>query len=137
MTEYVRSSPFFFRLIGAAMAVAAVGLFCLALLFPAPLQEPANLGIVPNPVKSAWFLLWIQELVSSSASMIYPVMVGAFVFLFLPWLPVSTSATRARWFPRDQRLVSWVTLVLVLFIVVLTLVASYFRGENWSFAPPF
>ena len=137
MTEYVKSSPYFFRLIVAAMAPTTAVLLVLALLFPAPLQEPANLGIVPNPVKSAWFFLWIQELVSYSALMIYPIMVGALFFLLLPWFPFSYSPHRARWFPRDQRFLSGVTLMIVLVMIFLTVVASYFRGENWSFVSPF
>jgi hypothetical protein len=137
MREYVKSSPFFFRLIGTAMVLAAAVLLVLAFLFPAPLQEPANPGVVPNPVKSAWFLLWIQELVSYSAFMIYPVMIGALFFLLLPWLPVITPAHRGSWFPRDQRLVSGGTLALFLIILLLTVVASFFRGENWAFVSPF
>lgn len=137
MKGYIKSSPFFFRLIGYAMAATVAGLMVFAALFPAPLQEPANLGIVPNPVKSAWFLLWIQELVSYSTLLIYPVIAGALFLLFLPWLPVSAPAHKATWFPRDQRLVTAATITLFIAIVALTVVASFFRGENWSFVSPF
>ncbi len=137
MKDHVKSSPVFFRLIGIAMTVAVAALIVLALLFPAPLQEPANPAVVPNPVKSAWFLLWLQELVSYSALMIYPVIAGAAFFLFLPWLPTISPAHAAKWFPRDQRLVSGITLALLFTIVLLTVVASFFRGENWSFVSPF
>ena len=137
MKDYVKSSPSFFRLIGYATLAAVVGLLVLALLFPAPLQEPANPGVVPNPVKSAWFLLWIQELVSHSAYLIYPTLAGALFFLLLPWLPVSAPSHMATWFPRDQRLVTTLTIVLFLAIVALTVVAAFFRGENWSFVSPF
>jgi len=137
MKGYIKSSPYFFRLIGYAMAATVAGLLVLALLFPAPLQEPANLGVVPNPVKSAWFLLWIQELVSYSAYLIYLVIAGALLFLFLPWLPVSSPAHKAKWFPRDQRLITAATIALFFAIVALTVVASFFRGENWSLISPF
>ena len=137
MKGYVKSSPYFFRLIGYAMASTFVGLLTLALLFPAPLQEPANLGIVPNPVKSAWFLLWIQELVSYSALFIYPVIGGSIVFLLLPWLPSGRSSRHAAWFPRDQRIITAATLLIFFAIVSLTVVAYFFRGENWSLASPF
>jgi hypothetical protein len=137
MKGYIKSSPYFFRLIGYAMTATVVGLLVLALLFPAPLQEPANLGVVPNPVKSAWFLLWIQELVSYSAFLIYLVISGALLFLLLPWLPVSFPAHKAAWFPRDQRLITAVTITLFFAIVTLTVVASIFRGENWSLVSPF
>lgn len=137
MKDFVKSSPYFFRIIGIAAATAAACLLILGLLFPAPLQEPANLGVVPNPVKSAWFLLWIQELVSYSSLMIYPVIASIIFFLFLPWMPFVHPAHRAMWFPRDQRLVSWVTIVFFLTIVILSVVASFFRGENWSIISPF
>lgn len=137
MRGYIKSSPHFFRLIGLASAAAVVGLLVLAWLFPAPLQEPANPGVVPNPVKSAWFLLWIQELVSYSALMIYPVVAGALFFLLLPWLPLTSTAHRAAWFPRDQRFVNGAAVIAVLAIVLLTAVASFFRGVNWSLVSPF
>ena len=136
MRDFVKSSPHFFRLIGYAAAATVVGLLVLAWLFPAPLQEPANSGVVPNPVKSAWFLLWVQELVSYSALMIYPVIAGAFFFLLLPWLPVSLPAHRATWFPRDERLVTAAVLAVFLAVVLLTVVAAFFRGENWSLVSP-
>ena len=137
MKGYIKSSPYFFRLIGCAMAATFVSLLVLALLFPAPLQEPANLGVVPNPVKSAWFLLWIQELVSYSAFFIYVVIGGALLFLLLPWLPLSDPALKAKWFPRDQRSITVLTVAVFLAIVALTVVATFFRGENWSLVSPF
>ena len=137
MKGYVKSSPYFFRLIGYAMVLTIAGLLLLSHLFPAPLQEPADLGVVPNPVKSAWFLLWIQELVSHSVLLIYPVMACALFMLLLPWLPLSPVAHRATWFPREQRIVNVVTIALFLAIVILTVVASNFRGANWSLVSPF
>ncbi|MHB9099540.1 MAG: selenite/tellurite reduction operon b-type cytochrome membrane protein ExtQ, partial [Syntrophales bacterium] len=58
----------------------------LAVFITAPLQAPADISRVPNPVKSAWFLLWIQELVSYSKYFAYLVAVIAGLFLALPWL---------------------------------------------------
>ena len=63
MKEYVHSDPHFFRLIKVAMAFGLVLLLLLAAVIPAPLEGPADISRVPNPVKSAWFLMWIQELV--------------------------------------------------------------------------
>ena len=50
----------------------ASGVGALALFVPAPLQGPADPSRVPNPVKSAWFLLWTQELVSWSKELVHP-----------------------------------------------------------------
>lgn len=133
MSDYVKSSPYFFRLIKRAFALVVVVLLILAVFIQAPLQGPADISHVPNPSKSAWFLMWTQELVSYSSLMVYPILALGLLFLLLPWLPVSPIATQARWFGRDQRLVNWLTLLSFLGIVVLTIIAMYFRGENWAF----
>jgi hypothetical protein len=130
--EFVKSSPLFFRLITRSMYACAAALLLLAALVPAPLQEQANPAVTPNPAKSAWFLLWIQELVSWSRLMIYPVILLAGLFLLLPWLPVGTRIHRAGWFPRELKSVSAITVILVAALVALTVVAMFFRGTNWS-----
>jgi len=131
-TGFVKSSPLFFGLIIRSMYVCVVSLLLLAALIPAPLQEQANPAVTPNPAKSAWFLLWIQELVSWSRLMIYPVILLAGLFLLLPWIPVGTRIHRANWFPRELKSVSTITIILVAAIVTLTVVAQLFRGINWS-----
>ena len=129
---FVKSSPRFFGLINRSMYALAAALLLLAALIPAPLQEQANPAVTPNPAKSAWFLLWIQELVSWSRYMVYPVMLLGILFLLLPWLPVRDRIHRASWFPREQRAVSAVTVIVAAAVVLLTVVAMYFRGANWS-----
>jgi len=135
--QFVKSSPHLFRLIKWAMALFSGAVLVLAVFVIAPLQEPADISRVPNPVKSAWFLLWIQELVSHSRYFAYLVAVLACFFLALPWLPPNRAADKARWFPGDQRLVNVMTLVTFSVIVVLTIVAMFFRGKNWAFVVPF
>ncbi len=128
-TGYVPSSPVFFRLIRRSMAVFVAALCALAALFPAPLQEPADIGKVPNPAKSAWFLLWIQELVSYSRTLVYAVALLAALFLALPY---------TRWGGRDgdperSRLpVAALALAVFSAIVILTVVAFFFRGPDWA-----
>ena len=129
---FVKSSPHFFRLISRSMYALSAALLLLAALVPAPLQEQADPAVTPNPAKSAWFLLWIQELVSWSRLMIYPVLLLVVLFLLLPWLPVGTRIHQAGWFPRELRAVSTVTLILAAAVVLLTVTAMFFRGGNWS-----
>ena len=129
---FVKSSPHFFRLITRSMYGLTAALLLSAALIPAPLQEQANPAITPNPAKSAWFLLWIQELVSWSRYMIYPVMLLSLLFLLLPWLPLGPRIYRGSWFPREQKTISAVTVILAAVIVALTCVAMFFRGANWS-----
>lgn len=137
MKNYLRSSPHFFRPVKIAFAFGVVVLLLLAWLFPAPLQVAADFGRVPNPARSAWFLLWMQELVSYSSALIYLIATLAIFFAGLPWLPKLSAAERARWLPADQRLVNWVTLVVFSGIIALTVIAMFFRGANWALIVPF
>lgn len=127
----------FFRLVKAALALFTLAVLLLAAFIPAPLQEQAALARVPNPVKSAWFLLWIQELVSYSKYLINLVGLLAICFFLLPWLPCVRSADRASWMPPDQRCVNVFALLSFVAIVALTIVAMFFRGANWALQFPF
>ncbi len=127
--DYVASSPVFFRLIRRSMAVFVAAACVLAAVFPAPLQEPADIGKVPNPAKSAWFLLWIQELVSYSRHLVYLVVLVAAVFFALPltrWGGARDDGGRSR------RLVAALSVAVFLSIVVLTVIAFFFRGKDWA-----
>ena len=132
---FVKSSPRFFRLIERSALLLVAVLLLLATMIPAPLKVPANPSLTPNPVKSAWFLLWIQELVSWSRLMIWPVMALGGLFLFLPWLPGTGYVHRGRWFPREQAAINLLTVLVFAGILLLTVIALFFRGVNWSLIP--
>lgn len=137
MKDYIPSSPIFFRIIKRAMLILLFLLLLLAWLVPVPLQTPGNLATAPNPAKAAWFLLWAQELVGFSNYLIYAVFAIGLYFLLLPYLPGSPPAQTAQWLPREQLGVNIVTLLIFLAILLLTVIAMFFRGENWAFVYPF
>ena len=133
MKDYIQSSPFFFRVIAISMGLLVAILVILAIFIPAPLDGPADITNVPNPIKSAWFLLWTQELASYSNYLIYPIIFLGLYFLLLPYLPGSPECKRAKWLQKDQRPISILTITIFFVILVLTVVAMFFRGENWAF----
>jgi hypothetical protein len=131
-TGFVKSSPHLFRLISRSFWLLVTALLALAALVPAPLQTAADPALTPNPVKSAWFLLWVQELVSWSRFMIWPVMLLCAVCFLLPWLPGQVRVHHARWFPSGQRLISICTVIVSALLLLLTITGLYFRGADWS-----
>jgi hypothetical protein len=131
--DLVPTSPFLFRIIKRAMVLLVGVLLLLAVVVPAPLQDPGNLEKSPNPVKAAWFFLWIQELVSYSTKMVYIIILLGLYFFLLPYLPGTSEAEQAKWLPEDQKWVNIVTVLVFLVILALTVVAMFFRGENWAF----
>jgi hypothetical protein len=135
MSARVKSSPHFFRPVTRAMVLGIVALLLLAAFVPAPLETPADPAHAPNPAKSAWFLLWIQELVSYHTLAIYVALALAACLTSLPWLPLP-RLEHARWFPREHRLVALVALLASVFVLVLTLVGLFLRGPDWRLALP-
>ena len=135
--EYVRSSPRFFRLITASGALFTAAVLAGAFFLTAPLQGPADPGAPPNPAKSAWFLLWIQEVVSHGTYLVYPCLLIGLLFLLLPWAPLGAPLQKASWLPGDRMPVNLLALAVFAALVALTLIAAFFRGPMWTFASPF
>ena len=129
---FVKSSPHFFRLILRSMGLLLATLLTMAALIPAPLQTAADPATSPNPAKSAWFLLWIQELVSWSRLMIWPLALLCVASFLLPWMPGQTRQHHARWYAPGNRVISSLALLLFSAMLLLTVTALFFRGSNWS-----
>lgn len=131
MSDHVPSSPHFLRPVARTFVVAIAALLVAAAFIKAPLETAADPTRPPNPAKSAWFLLWIQELVSHGTGLMYGVLALAILLFALPWLR-REPAERAAWFQRGERLVGVVVIAVTLAIAVLTFVALFMRGENWQ-----
>ena len=136
MSGHIPSSPRFFRMVERSMLAGLVVLLALAALVPAPLEAPADPAHPPNPAKSAWFLLWIQELVSYDTLAVYLVLLLAAGLVALPWLPLRTP-TQAVWFGRQHRAAAVAALLVGLAVLALTIVGLWFRGPNWHLVSPF
>ncbi len=133
--DHVPSSPHFFRPVVRSLVALVVLLAVAAAFLPAPLGVRADPAHAPNPAKSAWFLLWIQELVSHGTVWMYAVLALAVAFTVLPWLR-PRPATRAAWFAPGERLFGALTVGLLLAVLALTIVAYFFRGEQWRLSWP-
>ena len=136
MSRYVPSSPHFFRPVGRALVLGVLVLAVLAWLVPAPLEPPADPSQAPNPAKSAWFLLWIQELVSHGTSFVFVAVALAALLVALPWLPLPRLAN-ARWLPREHRWLAAAVLAAAAFVLALTAVGLFLRGPDWRLVSPF
>jgi hypothetical protein len=136
MPGHVPSSPHLIRPVLRSTAAWIALLLLAAVWIPAPLERAADPAHAPNPAKAAWFLVWVQELVSHGTWWMYPVLVLAAVFVAFPWLR-RTQIEHAEWFRRGERLMAVATAGLVLAVLVLTLVGLLFRGEQWRLIAPF
>ena len=136
MRGHVDSSPHLFRPVTRAFLACTLVLLAGALLVPAPLEAPGDPARPPNPAKSAWFLLWLQELVSHGTAAIYLAVALFVLLLALPWLPLP-APEEARWLARERRWLDLAALLACGFILGLTLVGLFLRGPDWRLELPF
>ena len=145
----VDSSPNLTRRIMLVMLATVAVSALLAVLVAAPLEEPANPRVTPNPAKAPWYFLWLQELVSDTTirigsftingALIGGVLLpGVLVLLLALWPFFDKSSVYAvgSWFAKERRRQNWVFLIVALVIAILTVVGTFMRGPYWNFYWP-
>lgn len=128
--EKIPQSELFKRLKILIPSVVAVVLVA-SYIAGAPLSEPADPSNPPNPVKSAWFLLFIQEIVSWKAWLFNVAVLLYMALFFLP--EISKRKSGYGYFAKDDKAVWMLFIFMVIAVITLTVIAMYFRGANWSF----
>jgi hypothetical protein len=124
----------YLELIGVVIGMAVLIAWSLAIR--APLEQPANPVITPNPSKAPWYFLGLQEMLVYFA----PWMAGValplliiFGLMALPYLDVNPKGN-GYYTIRQRR---WVWLVyhfgFINLWILLILIGTFFRGPNWSF----
>jgi quinol-cytochrome oxidoreductase complex cytochrome b subunit len=145
----VNSVPFLIRRIGLVMLGTFIFVALISLFIHAPLEEPANPNVTPNPAKAPWYFLWLQELVAITTIRIGGfVLNGAFIGGILipgvlvlllaiwPYFDKSSNLNTGVWFGKERIRQNIVFLVLCFFVILLIIVGTYMRGPNWEFYFP-
>ncbi len=117
--------------------VTLLAMSLLAVLFDAPLEGPANSLHPPNPAKAPWYFLGLQELVSYSAfwgGIGIPgiMLLAAAAAPYLEWRPGGEGT----WFHRSRSAANWIFVTVAACFIYLTIVGTFFRGENWALVMP-
>ena len=112
-------------------------LSAIAIMFDAPLEEPANPLHPPNPAKAPWYFLGLQELVSYDAfwgGIGIPglLVVAAMIAPYLERKPGGEGI----WFASSRSAANWIFIAIMGTLGVLTIIGSLFRGANWAFVVP-
>lgn len=147
--HFVDSVPHLTKRIFLVSLLTIVVSVILALIVSAPLEEIANPSVTPNPAKAPWYFLWLQELTAITTVRIGGLtlngaLVGGFLVpsvlvlaLFLwPYLDRSPLSAVGRWFARERLRQNLTFILICLAIILLMIVAIYFRGPYWNFYWP-
>lgn len=119
-------------------AVVAVVLIAVVLLmsvfFDAPLEDPANPGLSPNPTKAPWYFAGLQEMLlhlhPTFSVFVIPFLIATGL-LFLPYVRYQSDA-RGIWFvsPTGRRLAVWAFLGALIITPFLIMVDDFLIGTG-------
>ncbi|MGB0452752.1 MAG: cytochrome C [Bacteriovoracaceae bacterium] len=123
-----------------AIIAGTVFLVVWAIVFKAPLEEPANPTWAPNPAKAPWYFLGLQEmLVYFDPWMAGVVLPGLIVvgLIAIPYIDTNPKGNGYYSF-KERKLAMFLFLYgwLVLWFYLI-LVGTFLRGPNWTFYGPF
>lgn len=134
--EYVPFMPdLLVREIAVALMLIAL-IVVLAIVFGAPLGEPANPGLSPNPAKAPWYFLGVQELLLHFHPLFAVVVIPLLSIAALVAVPFLRYEHQVAgdWFltPRGKRLAAVAAIVSLVATPLLILIDEYAVGpEGW------
>lgn len=118
----------------------AILLVVWSIFLKAPLEDPANPTVSPNPSKAPWYFLGLQEMLVYFDPWIAGVLLPTLIILGLCALPYMDSDPKTsgfysfrgrRWGIRLFLFGFWILWILLI------VVGTFLRGPNWNFFGPF
>ncbi len=122
------------------LILCAALLIIWSILLSAPLEEPANPTISPNPSKAPWYFLGLQEMLVYFdpwiAGVLFPTVI-LLGFMSIPYIDGDSRGSGYFSFRNRKLSVSiFLFFWLVLWIFLIT-TGTFLRGPNWNFFGPF
>ncbi|KKL14273.1 hypothetical protein LCGC14_2517380, partial [marine sediment metagenome] len=118
------------------MILVSVLLIVWSLGLTAPLEQPANPVVTPNPSKAPWYFLGLQEMLLFSDPWNVGVVVPCLIVLGLMAIPyLDCNKQGSGYYTIEQRRFAYVVFqfgFLALW-VLLILIGTFMRGPNWNF----
>ncbi len=108
--------------------------------FQAPLEEPANPALTPNPSKAPWYFLGLQEMLVYYdpwlAGVVYPglIIVG---LMGLPYFDPNPKGNGYYTFKERKFAIAVFLFGFVIQWVLLIMLGTFMRGPGWNFFGPF
>ena len=122
-----------------ALAYAA-GLVLWALFLKAPLEQPANPTVSPNPSKAPWYFLGLQEMLVYFDPWIAGVLLPTFIIIGLcaiPYLDKDPSTSGYYSFKARRGPITAYLFGFWILWILLIITGTFLRGPNWNFFGPF
>ncbi|MDZ4241817.1 MAG: hypothetical protein U1D99_03230, partial [Candidatus Omnitrophota bacterium] len=111
-----------------------------SIVLKAPLEEPANPTVSPNPSKAPWYFLGLQEMLVYFdpwiAGVLFPtvIMIG---FMCIPFIDDNKRGGGYYCFHGRKMAISIFLFYWLLLWIFLITTGTFLRGPNWNFFGPF
>jgi hypothetical protein len=123
-----------------SLILCSVVLIVWSILLKAPLEQPANRAVTPNPSKAPWYFLGLQEMLVYFDPWLAGVVLPGLIIVGLMAIPyIDTNPKGNGYYTFRERKVE-ITLFLFGFAVLwvsLIVLGTFLRGPNWNFFGPF
>lgn len=123
-----------------ALILCSVLLLVWAMVLQAPIEEPANPSVSPNPSKAPWYFLGLQEMLVYfdpwCAGVLFPtvIMIG---LMAIPYIDNNKKGSGYYTFKERRMAVSMFMFLWLVLWMFLISVGTFLRGPNWNFFGPF
>lgn len=138
--EKVMVFPYLIYIEFVAALFYSILLVLWSLFLKAPLEDPANPSVSPNPSKAPWYFLGLQEMLVYYDPWIAGVLLPTMIILGLCAIPYIDNDPKASGFysykGRRRGVIIFLFGFWILW-VLLIIVGTFLRGPNWNFFGPF
>jgi len=118
----------------------SIGLVIWSLLLKAPLEEPANPMISPNPSKAPWYFLGLQEMLVYFdpwiAGVLFPTMI-VLGLCAIPYIDRDPKSSGFYCFKQRRFAITGFLFGFWILWILLIVTGTFLRGPNWNFFGPF
>ena len=111
-----------------------------SIAIPAPLEEPANPQLTPNPSKAPWYFLGLQEILVYFDPWLAGVVIPTFIILGLMAIPYIDPNPKGNGYYTFEERRSEILLFQFGFVVLwvfMVFQGTFLRGPNWNFYGPY
>jgi hypothetical protein len=122
------------------MTVLTVGMVVWSIVLKAPLEEPANPALAPNPSKAPWYFLGLQEMLVYFDPWLAGVVLPGLIIVGLMAIPyIDTNPKGNGYYTFRERKVE-ISLFLFGWLILwsqMIVIGTFLRGPNWNFFGPY
>jgi hypothetical protein len=123
-----------------SLIICSVVLILWSIFLKAPLEQPANRSVTPNPSKAPWYFLGLQEMLVYFDPWLAGVVLPGLIIVGLIAIPYIDKNPKGNGYFTFNERKAEITLFLFGFVILwvsLITLGTFLRGPNWNFFGPF